>query len=111
VKALLGLVEAHPDVSPSLSPTYSEPETSEHVTSLESLTKPHQPSWASVSDLTVALDYLANLYAATSRPEVATALYSRALSLVDPSESCKKAALENNIAECYVAVGRVEDGT
>ncbi|TPX48123.1 hypothetical protein SeMB42_g03130 [Synchytrium endobioticum] len=108
VQALLGQVELHPDdkrISESTTPLMVDPNASIR----QSSGKLKQPAWATPQDLLVALDHLANIYATTSRPHLAITLYTRSMALLDTSDVCKKAVLENNLAESYVAIGRIDD--
>ncbi|TPX30881.1 hypothetical protein SmJEL517_g05652 [Synchytrium microbalum] len=116
VKACLGLVESHPeddDTSRSGSSTQPQRNDATEVPISQPITqsplKPQLADWATSTDLSTSLDLLANLYAATSRPQLAIALYTRIMTIIDTSEKCKRAVLQNNLAESYVAIGRIDD--
>ncbi|TPX30875.1 hypothetical protein SmJEL517_g05654 [Synchytrium microbalum] len=104
VEACLRLVESHPEDDAT-----SQSERTNISTNHKSPFKPQLADWVTSTDLSTSLDLLANLYAATSRPQLAIALYTRIMTIIDTSEKCKRAVLQNNLAESYVAIGRIDD--
>ncbi|TPX55982.1 hypothetical protein PhCBS80983_g04881 [Powellomyces hirtus] len=75
-------------------------------------TKPVKlPDWVSPTDIGSAMEALAGIYSRQNRPQLALAVYLRALEILDTDNSlstadrhCRKAILQNNIAETHIAV-------
>ncbi|KAJ3169748.1 hypothetical protein HDU87_000541 [Geranomyces variabilis] len=76
--------------------------------------KPVQlPNWVSPTEIGAAMEALAGIYSRQKLPELALSVYIRALEILDTDASlstseraCRKAILQNNIAEAQVSLAR-----